>query len=145
VFSTTGAQEERLSGFDQFITTIDGANVHFIHVRSPEPGATPLLLTHGWPGSVVEFLDAIGPLSDPRAYGGDLADAFHIVAPSIPGFGFSGPTTERGWGTNRVAAARPDFMRGLGYERFGAHGGDWARSSPASSRCGTRTESPDCI
>jgi pimeloyl-ACP methyl ester carboxylesterase len=119
------AQEKKLNGFDQFTTTVDGANLHFIHVRSPEPGATPLLLAHGWPGSIVEFLDVIGPLSDPRAHGGDPADAFHVVVPSLPGFGFSGPTTERGWGTERAAAALPEVVRRLGYERFGAHGGDW--------------------
>ena len=117
--------EERLNGFDGFMTTIDGANVHFLHARSPEPDATPLLLTHGWPGSIVEFLDVIGPLSDPRAYGGDPADAFHVVVPSIPGFGFSGPTTEANWGSGRVADAWPVLMSRLGYERFGVHGGDW--------------------
>jgi pimeloyl-ACP methyl ester carboxylesterase len=119
------AHEERLNGFDHFTTTIDGANIHFIHARSPEPGATPLLLTHGWPGSIVEFLDVIGLLSDPRAHDGDPADAFHVVVPSMPGFGFSGPTTEPGWGSTRVAAALSELMRRLGYDRFGAHGGDW--------------------
>jgi len=119
------AHEKKLNAFEQFTTTIDGANFHFLHVRSPEPGATPLLLTHGWPGSIVEFLDVAGPLADPRAHGGDPADAFHVVVPSIPGFGFSGPTTERGWGAKRVAEAVPELMRRLGYDRFGAHGGDW--------------------
>ncbi|WIX80464.1 epoxide hydrolase [Amycolatopsis carbonis] len=119
------AAEERINAFPQFTTTIDGANVHFLHVRSPEEGATPLLLTHGWPGSIVEFLDVIGPLTDPRAYGGDPAEAFHVVAPSIPGFAFSGPTKDRGWGPARGARAWASLMTRLGYERFGTHGGDW--------------------
>jgi len=119
------AQEERLNGFAGFTTNLDGANVHFLHVRSPEADAKPLLLMHGWPGSIVEFLHVIGPLSDPRAYGGDPADAFHVVVPSSPGFGFSGPTTEPDWGTKRIAPAYVELMRRLGYERFAAHGGDW--------------------
>jgi epoxide hydrolase len=93
-------------------------------VRSPEPGALPLLITHGWPGSIAEFLDIIGPLADPAAHGGDPADAFHVIAPSIPGFGFSGPTHETGWNTVRVARAWAELMRRLGYERYGAQGGD---------------------
>ncbi|MGH3648254.1 MAG: epoxide hydrolase family protein [Micromonosporaceae bacterium] len=117
--------EARLNAYPQFTTTIDGQNVHFLHVRSPEPDATPLLLTHGWPGSVAEFLDVIGPLSDPRAYGGDPADAFHLVIPSIPGYGFSGPTTDTGWTVKRVAKAWAELMRRLGYHRYGAQGGDW--------------------
>ncbi|WP_020663357.1 epoxide hydrolase family protein [Amycolatopsis benzoatilytica] len=119
------AQEDRLNGFPQFTTTIDGANVHFLHLRSPEPTALPLLLTHGWPGSIVEFLDLIGPLADPRAYGGDPATAFHVVVPSVPGFGFSGPTRDRGWGPARTARAWAELMTRLGYDRFGTHGGDW--------------------
>ncbi|GAA4226919.1 hypothetical protein FHR32_002434 [Streptosporangium album] len=91
------AWEAKLNEYPQFTTVIDGQNVHFLHVRSPEPDATPLLLTHGWPTTIVEYLDVIGPLSDPRAHGGDPADAFHLVIPSVPGFGFSGHTTERGW------------------------------------------------
>ncbi|WP_327237274.1 epoxide hydrolase [Streptomyces sp. NBC_01317] len=118
------AQEARLNGFPQFTTEIDGQNVHFLHVRSPEPDALPLVLTHGWPGSVVEFLDVIGPLSDPRAHGGDPADAFHVVVPSLPGFGFSGPTGDKGWSYVRTAAAWAELMRRLGYERYGAQGGD---------------------
>jgi len=117
--------EARLNEFPQFTTTIDGANVHFLHVRSPEPDALPLLITHGWPGSIVEFLDVIGPLSDPRAHGRDPADAFHLVMPSIPGYGFSGPTRDAGWTTSRVAAAWAELMSRLGYERYGAQGGDW--------------------
>ena len=118
-------QEARLNEFPQFTSTIDGANVHFLHVRSPEPGALPLILTHGWPGSVAEFLRIIGPLADPRAYGGDPADAFHLVIPSIPGYGFSGPTRDAGWTTGRIARAWAELMARLGYPRYGAQGGDW--------------------
>ena len=89
--------EESLNQFPQFTTTIDGQNIHFLHVRSPEPDAMPLIITHGWPGSIVEFMNIIGPLTDPRAHGGNPEDAFHVVIPSLPGFGFSGPTTEVGW------------------------------------------------
>jgi pimeloyl-ACP methyl ester carboxylesterase len=119
------AAEARLNDWPQFMTVIDGADVHFAHVRSPEPDATPLIVTHGWPGSIVEFTDIAGPLSDPRAYGGDPADAFHLVMPSIPGFGFSGPTRETGWEHTRVAGAFAELMRRLGYPRYGAQGGDW--------------------
>jgi epoxide hydrolase len=119
------AQEARLNGLPQFTTTIDGARVHFVHVRSAEPDALPLIVTHGWPGSIVELLAVLEPLSDPRAHGGDPADAFHVVAPTIPGFGFSGPTRERGWDVRRVAAAWAVLMARLGYERYGAQGGDW--------------------
>jgi pimeloyl-ACP methyl ester carboxylesterase len=117
-------QEALLNELPQFSTTIDGTNVHFVHVVSPEPDALPLVITHGWPGSFVEFLDVIGPLSDPRAHGGDPSDAFHLVIPSIPGFGFSGPTPETGWNTERVARAWAELMSRLGYERYGAQGGD---------------------
>jgi epoxide hydrolase len=117
--------EAQLNQFPQFTTTIDGANVHFLHVRSPEPDALPLIVTHGWPGSIVEFLDVIGPLADPRAHGGDAADAFHLVLPSIPGYGLSGPTREAGWTTDRVAKAWAELMARLGYSRYGAQGGDW--------------------
>ncbi len=117
--------EARLNAHDQFLTEIDGARVHALHARSPEPDALPLVLVHGWPGSVVEFLDVIGPLSDPRAHGGDPADAFHVVCPSIPGYGFSGPTRDRGWNPRRVARAFAEMMAGLGYDRYGAQGGDW--------------------
>jgi epoxide hydrolase len=118
-------QEARLNEHPQFTTTIDGANVHFLHVRSPEPEALPLILTHGWPGSVVEFLSIIGPLTDPRGHGGDPADAFHLVIPSIPGYGLSGPTRQAGWTTGRVARAWAELMARLGYGRYGAQGGDW--------------------
>jgi pimeloyl-ACP methyl ester carboxylesterase len=117
--------EQRLNEWPQYTTTIDGANVHFAHVRSPEPDATPLILTHGWPGSIVEFTDVAGPLTDPRAYGGDPADAFHLVIPSIPGFGLSGPTRETGWEFMRVARAWSELMTRLGYDRYGVQGGDW--------------------
>ncbi|MBA2813482.1 epoxide hydrolase [Streptomyces sp. KM273126] len=119
------AAEARLNAWPQFTTEIDGATVHFAHVRSPEPDATPLVITHGWPGSIVEFTDVAGPLTDPRAHGGDPADAFHLVIPSIPGFGLSGPTRESGWEFRRVAAAWAELMERLGYRRYGAQGGDW--------------------
>jgi pimeloyl-ACP methyl ester carboxylesterase len=118
-------QEARLNQYPQFTTTIDGANIHFLHVRSPEPDALPLVLTHGWPGSIVEFLNVIGPLTDPPAHGGEAADAFHLVIPSLPGYGFSGPTREAGWTTDRVANAWAQLMARLGYQRYGAQGGDW--------------------
>jgi pimeloyl-ACP methyl ester carboxylesterase len=119
------AQEARLNRWPHFLTEIDGQQVHFIHARSPEPGALPLVVTHGWPGSVVEFLDVIEPLRDPRAHGGDPADAFHVVVPSLPGYGWSGPTVEPGWDVERVAGAWKELMARLGYERYGAQGGDW--------------------
>jgi epoxide hydrolase len=117
-------QETRLNAQPQFATTIDGQSVHFIHVRSPEPDALALICTHGWPMSVFEYLDLIGPLSDPRAHGGDPRDAFHLVVPSIPGVAFSGPTTGPGWDTRRIARAWVELMARLGYERYGAHGND---------------------
>jgi pimeloyl-ACP methyl ester carboxylesterase len=119
------AAEARLNQWPQFTTAIDGAHVHFAHIRSPEPDATPLIITHGWPGSIVEFAEVAGPLSDPRAHGGDPSDAFHLVLPSIPGFGLSGPTWETGWEFQRVAAAFAELMRRLGYPKYGAQGGDW--------------------
>lgn len=127
--------EARLNEFPQFTTVIDGQRVHFVHVRSAEPDAFPLLLTHGWPGSVTEFLELIGPLTDPASHGGDPADSFHLVLPTIPGYGFSGPTTDTGWGVPRIAAAWAELMRRLGYQRYGAQGGDWgARISPELAR-----------
>lgn len=116
--------EATINAYPQFTTTIDGANVHFLHVRSPEPNALPLILTHGWPGSVAEFLDVIGPLTDPVTHGGAAGDAFHLVIPSIPGYGFSGPTHEGGWTTARVATAWATLMKRLDYDRYGAQGGD---------------------
>jgi epoxide hydrolase len=120
--------ERELNAFPQFTTTIQGQRVHFMHVRSPEPDAVPLIMTHGWPGSVVEFTKVIGPLTDPRAHGGDPADAFHLVLPSIPGYGFSGPTREPGWNVARIALAWDELMTRLGYDRYGAQGGDWGSS-----------------
>lgn len=116
--------EAQLNELPQFTTAIDGQNLHFLHLRSPHAQATPLLLIHGWPGSVVEFLDVIEPLTDPTAQGGDPADAFHLVIPSIPGFGLSGPVTETGWTDSRVAAVFTQLMARLGYDRYGVHGGD---------------------
>lgn len=118
------AWEAKLNSYPQFTIEIDGQNIHFLHIKSPEPNALPLILTHGWPGTVVEYLDVIGPLTNPRAHGGDLAVAFDLVIPSLPGFGFSGPTTERGWGTQRTAKAWVELMSRLGYERYGAVGND---------------------
>jgi epoxide hydrolase len=116
--------EARLNSYPQFVTTIDGQLVHFLHVRSPEPDALALICTHGWPMSVFEYLDLVGPLTDPGAYGGDPADAFHVVIPSIPGVAFSGPTSEPGWDTRRVARAWVELMARLGYHHYGAHGND---------------------
>ncbi|WP_342801712.1 epoxide hydrolase family protein [Nocardia sp. No.11] len=131
------AAEAELNAFPQFTTEIDGQRIHFLHVRSARPDATPLLLTHGWPGSVVEFLDVIGPLTDPGAHGGDPDDAFHLVIPSLPGYGFSGPVTDAGWNPARIAAAWVELMTRLGYQRFGAQGGDWgAFITPEVGRAG---------
>jgi pimeloyl-ACP methyl ester carboxylesterase len=118
------AHEAMLNEYPQFTTDIDGQTVHFLHVRSPEPDATPLMLIHGWPGSVVEFLDMIGPLSDPRAHGADPGDAFHLVIPSIPGHGFSVPLSAAGWTHQRIAKAFTVLMSRLGYQRYGVQGGD---------------------
>jgi len=118
------AAEARLNEFPQFTTEIDGQTVHFAHVRSPEPDALPLLLTHGYPSCFAEFRRIIGPLTDPRAYGGDPADAFHVVAPSVPGFGFSAPLSGPGWDLARTVRAWAELMRRLAYARYGAHGGD---------------------
>jgi pimeloyl-ACP methyl ester carboxylesterase len=119
------AQEARLNSYPQYTTRIDGQKIHFLHVKSPEPDATPLLLLHGWPGSVVEFTRVIGPLSDPGSHGDGSAPAFDLVIPSLPGFGFSGPVTEPGWGSRRIAGALAELMARLGYERYGAQGGDF--------------------
>ena len=118
------AQEERLNGFPQYTTEIDGQRIHFLHVRSPEPDALPLIITHGYPGSIAEFMNIIGPLADPRAHGGDPSDAFHIVAPSLPGFGFSTPLRDTGWEAGRTARAWAELMSRLGYDSYGAQGGD---------------------
>ncbi|MFK0244182.1 epoxide hydrolase family protein [Amycolatopsis azurea] len=118
------AQEAALNAHPQFVTTIDGQRLHFLHVRSPEPDATPLVLLHGWPGGVTDFLDVIGPLSDPRAHGGDPADAFHLVIPSLPGFGFSTPLAGPGMSAAKMAGLFARLMAALGYERYGVHGYD---------------------
>ncbi len=118
------AAEARLNEFPQYVTGIEGHDVHFLHVRSPEPGALPLILTHGWPNSVAEFTELIGPLTDPRAHGADPAQAFHVVVPSVPGFGFSAPPRETGWTAARVARMWAELMNRLGYDRYGTQGGD---------------------
>src|SRR5215207_3856672 len=117
--------EARLNAVPQFRTTIEGLGIHFLHARSPHADALPLVVTHGWPGSVVEFLDVLGPLTNPPAYGGDGADAFHVVCPSLPGYGFSDKPSTRGRGIPWIAQAWATLMSRLGYERFGAQGGDW--------------------
>jgi pimeloyl-ACP methyl ester carboxylesterase len=126
------ATEARLNALPQFRTEIDGLSVHFIHARSPHPDALPLIMTHGWPGSVVEFVKVIGLLSDPAAHGGDAADAFHVVCPSLPGYGFSGKPAGPGWGIQRIAAAWAELMARLGYQRYGAQGSDWGTSVSTS-------------
>lgn len=126
------AREHRLNQFDQYNTAIDGLDIHFMHVRSPHPQAMPLLITHGWPGSVVEFHKVIAPLTDPTAHGGNAADAFHVVCPSLPGFGFSGKPKTTGWGVDRIAQAWATLMDRLGYARYGAQGGDWGSAVTSS-------------
>ncbi|WP_229263520.1 epoxide hydrolase family protein [Cohnella cholangitidis] len=116
--------EARLNECPQYITTIDGADIHFMHIPSPEPDAIPLILTHGFPSSIVEFLDLIGPLTNPRAHGGDPADAFHLVIPSVPGFGFSGSSLDAGWNISRIAQAWDELMNRLGYDKYCSHGSD---------------------
>jgi len=119
------ATEARLNAFPQYRTVIDGLGIHFLHVRSPHPDALPLVITHGWPGSVVEFQKVIGPLTDPAAHGGEPADAFHVVCPSLPGYGFSDRPARPGWGVQRIGRAWAELMARLGYDRYGAQGGDW--------------------
>jgi pimeloyl-ACP methyl ester carboxylesterase len=118
------ACEAKLNALPQFKTEIDGVDVHFIHVKSPHPGAMPLIMTHGWPGSVIELLDVIGPLTDPPAHGGSAGDAFDLVLPSLPGYGYSSQPTEVGWDAGRIASAWTELMHRLGYERWVAQGGD---------------------
>jgi pimeloyl-ACP methyl ester carboxylesterase len=117
--------EAKLNAYPQFTTEVDGQNIHFLHIRSKVESATPLVLVHGWPGSVFEFLEVIEPLTDPARHGGTDADAFHLVIPSIPGFGYSGPTHDSGWTSNRIAQAFVEVMRRLGYEKYGVQGGDY--------------------
>jgi pimeloyl-ACP methyl ester carboxylesterase len=126
------ATESRLNALPQFRTSIDGLGIHFLHVRSPHADALPLIVTHGWPGSIIEFQKVIGPLSDPTAHGGDATDAFHVVCPSLPGYGFSDKPGRPGWGVERIAAAWRVLMRRLGYERYGAQGSDWGTSVSTS-------------
>ena len=116
--------EAKLNAFPQFVTKIDGVDIHFIHVKSRHPNAMPLIMTHGWPGSVIELLETIGPLTDPTAHGGTAEDAFHLVLPSLPGYGFSGEPTELGWESGRIARAWAELMERLGYTRYVAQGGD---------------------
>jgi pimeloyl-ACP methyl ester carboxylesterase len=118
------AQEAGLNAFPQFTASVDGQVIHFVHVRSAVPGATPLLMAHGYPSSFVEFSRMIGPLVDPEAHGGRPEDAFHVVIPSLPGFGFSTPVTSEGWGIQKTTEAFDQIMQALGYERYGVHGGD---------------------
>ena len=126
------ATERQLNRLPQFRAELDGLGIHFLHVRSPHPDALPLVLTHGWPGSIVEFLKVIGPLTDPTAHGGDAADAFHVVCPSLPGYGFSDKPAAPGWGLERIAGAWARLMARLGYQRYGAQGGDWGTSVSTS-------------
>ena len=122
------ATERALNRLDHFVTNVDGIDLHFIHQRSKHPNALPIVLTHGWPGSIAEFLSVVGPLTDPEAYGGKAEDAFHVVCPSLPGYGFSGRPRDRGWTPDRMAEAILVVMDRLGYKRFGAQGGDWGRT-----------------
>lgn len=119
------ACEARLNALGQFVTEIDGLDIHFLHVRSPHEDALPLILTHGWPGSVIEFLEVIPRLTRPEEFGGNASQAFHVVAPSLPGFGFSGKPNATGWGVEKIATAWAELMRRLGYSRWVAQGGDW--------------------
>ena len=119
-----GRIEARLNALPQFITEIDGVDIHYIHVRSSHDDALPLIMTHGWPGSVIELLETVGPLTDPTAHGGQAEDAFHLVLPSLPGYGLSGEPAEIGWDLDRTARAWAELMRRLGYARYGAQGGD---------------------
>ena len=117
--------EAKLNALPQFMTEIDGLDIHFIHARSPHAGALPLIVTHGWPGSVIEQLKIIEPLTNPTAHGGNASDAFHLVIPSMPGYGFSGKPTSTGWGPEHMAEAWAELMKRLGYTHYVAQGGDW--------------------
>jgi pimeloyl-ACP methyl ester carboxylesterase len=117
--------EAKLNSYPQFVTNIDGLDIHFIHIRSKHPNALPVIITHGWPGSIIEQLKIIEPLTDPESYGGTASDAFHLVIPSMPGYGFSGKPTATGWGPERIARAWPVLMQRLGHDKFVAQGGDW--------------------
>ncbi len=117
--------ETAINAYDQHKINLDGLDIHFLHAPSPEPNALPLVMTHGWPGSIIEFMKVIGPLSNPAAHGGNPADAFHVVCPTLPGFGFSGKPTSPGWGTEKTGAEWPKLMAALGYDSYVAQGGDW--------------------
>src|SRR5207342_3169706 len=129
--------EANLFSFPHFLTNIDGLDIHFIHVKSKHPNALPLIITHGWPGSIIEQLKVIGPLTDPTAHGGSAADAFDVVIPSLPGYGFSGKPTGTGWDPDRIARAWAELMKRLGYTRYVAQGGDWG--APISSAMARQT------
>ena len=118
-------REARLNDYPGFRTEIDGVGIHFLHIASPEPDAMPLVMTHGWPGSIVEFQQVIGPLTDPVAHGGNASDAFHVVCPTLPGYGFSDKPSQTGWGVDKIGAAWATLMARLGYDRYAAQGGDW--------------------
>jgi pimeloyl-ACP methyl ester carboxylesterase len=133
--------ESAINAFEQFTTAIDGIDIHFVHARSPEPGALPLVMTHGWPGSIVEFLKVIGPLSDPASHGGDPGDAFHVICPALPGYGFSGKPTAPGWGVEKIADAWAELAARLGYGSYVAQGGDWG--SAVTTALGIR-DTPHC-
>ena len=122
--------ETKLNSLPNFITTIDGLDIHFIHVKSQHANALPIIVTHGWPGSITEQLKIIDPLTNPTAHGGTAEDAFDVVIPSMPGYGFSGKPTETGWGPDRIARAWIELMKRLGYTKFVAQGGDWGASLP---------------
>jgi pimeloyl-ACP methyl ester carboxylesterase len=124
--------QERLNSYPQYLMELDGVDIHFLHIKSPEPNARPLLMTHGWPGSVLEFIDLIGPLTNPSKYGGDAQDAYHLVMPSIPGYGFSAKPANAGWTTEKIAGAWDRLMVNLGYQRYFAQGGDWGGVITAS-------------
>ena len=127
--------EAKLNALSQFITEVDGLDIHFIHIRSKHENALPLIVTHGWPGSIIEQLNIIGPLTNPTAHGGNASDAFHVVIPSLPGYGFSGKPSSPGWNTDRVARAWDTLMKRLGYSRYVSQGGDWgARVAEAQAR-----------
>ncbi len=130
--------EARLNALPQFVTEIDGLDIQFLHARSPHAGALPLVMTHGWPGSILEFLKVIGPLTDPVAHGGDARDAFHVVCPTLPGFGFSARPDRTGWSLDRIGRAWGTLMARLGYDRYVAQGGDWG-SAVTLSIAGTET------